>query len=552
MMWRFWSSLVPYVLVVLMLFSGAGTLAQDKITRERLSCTSMANRTLNEARWVSAQSQGVDQRPAQTGKSPTQLVCQLKLQASPVKGSTIGIEIWLPESDWNGKLQMVGNGGYSSRIDYDAFNRLIRRGYAVVGTDTGHKGDDPAFAQGRPEAIRDWSHRAVHVSVGHAKRLVQSFYGEPAQQSYFSGCSTGGHQGLMAAQRYPQDFDGIIVGAPGHNRTHLNAGFLWQFVQNRDPEAPGQALLSSEHLSMVSEAVLKACRKNNGAVSGGLLRDAFLNNPYHCDFDPQALACSGDRGEGVACLSEEQVRALNRMYAGAQNPRTGERIYFGFLPGSEAAGGYGDKVGWSLYWADPRNPSRPARESFWEHWAFPGEPWRWQDFDFDRDMKRADDRLAAEVNAMNPDLSEFFNSGGKLLHFHGLNDPVVPATDSISYHDRVLEASEVPGAESFSERYRLFLMPGVNHCGGGPGPGQADFQTVLENWVEQGVTPTHIVATGSSPAGSESATYERPLCPYPEFAYYDGKGKPELATSFACGDSARDFQVPQISADYLR
>ncbi|WP_238559265.1 tannase/feruloyl esterase family alpha/beta hydrolase [Marinimicrobium sp. LS-A18] len=516
------------------------------------SCAEMASMVLDNASSISANSEVINKQSPQGNEALTQSVCQLQLQAFPVKGSTIGIEIWLPESGWNGKLQMVGNGGYSARIDYAAFKRLLRRGYAVVGTDTGHEGDDPSFAAGRPEAIKDWSYRAVHVSVVHAKRLVEAFYGQPAQYSYFSGCSTGGHQGLMAAQRYPQDFDGIIVGAPGHNRTHLNAGFLWQFVKNRDPENTNKALLSSEQLKMVSAKVLEVCQKNNGAVSGGVPQDTFLNNPYHCDFAPGVLTCPDDGKGGKDCLSEEQVRALDNMYSGAHNPRTGERIYFGNLPGTEAAGGYSGKVGWSLYWADPNDPSKPARESFWQHWAFPGESWRWQDFDFDRSMRQADDQLAAEVNAMNADLSGFLSSGGKLLHYHGLNDPVVPATDSISYHNRVVDAAKTSSWGNLSKRYRLYLMPGVNHCGGGAGPGQADFQTVLEKWVEQGADPDRIVARGGSPEGETSSSYERPLCPYPEFAYYDGAGNPKLAASFVCRRPDREFQVPRVSADYLR
>ena len=526
--------------------------SQESLSGNTVSCEAMAELAVPDIRWIKAERHSLTSSDSQAVQSSSS-VCRLTLEASPVRKSTIGIEIWLPETQWNGKLQMVGNGGYSSRINIAAFERLVRNGYAVVGTDTGHKGDDPAFAQGRPEAISDWAHRAVHVSVVQAKRLVEAFYGAPAQHSYFSGCSTGGHQGLMAAQRYPHDFDGIIVGAPGHNRTHLNAGFLWQFVQNRHPNDPTKALLSSDQLSLISTAVLEQCRVNNGAVSGGLPEDPFLNNPYHCDFDPAALACAGKQQNGADCLNNDQIQALGQMYAGAHNPETGERIYFGFLPGTEAAGGYGDKVGWSLYWADPADPAAPARESFWQYWAFPETPWNWQNFDFNDDMKKADDRLAREVNAMDANLTEFFNRGGKLLHFHGMNDPVVPVTDSISYYRRVLAATDAARPSTLAEHYQLYLMPGVNHCAGGEGPGEVDFQTALEQWVEQGHSPERLIATGTATLGAASdASYERPLCPYPTFAYYDGKGDPRAAESFICRRSSRDFNIPDVAEDYLR
>ncbi|MGD8894767.1 MAG: tannase/feruloyl esterase family alpha/beta hydrolase [Acidobacteriota bacterium] len=475
--------------------------------------------------------------------------CRVEGIASPVEGSRIGFELWLPREGWTGRLQMVGNGGYSSAISYEALAELLRRGDAAVATDTGHSGGDPSFGAGRPEAIVDWGHRAVHVSVAHAKAVVAAHYGEPVRYAYFSGCSTGGQQALMEAQRYPEDFDGILAGAPGHNRTHLNAGFLWMFLQNheRGGEAP---ILPASKLSLVTDAVLRACRGANGGEAGGLASDPYLNDPLRCDFDPGALRCKGDSVD-EGCLSEAQVEVVRRIYDGPRNPRTGERIYFGLLPGSESGPGFVLGLpGWSLYWADPREPGAPARAAFWRDWAFDASDWDWWTFDFDRDMETADERLAPLINAMSPDLDAFRARGGKLIHFHGLEDPVVPVTDSIAYHERVV--ARAGDAGEVADFYRLFLAPGVAHCGGGSGPNVLELRDSLEAWVEHGRAPERVMASRyAGDEGSGQIAYSRPLCPFPKTARYDGSGDLNAAESFECVDAERP-PSPEIGAPYLR
>jgi feruloyl esterase len=476
-------------------------------------------------------------------------LCRVRGVATPVADSRIGLELWLPREGWTGRLQMVGNGGYSSAIGYGALADLVRRGDAALATDTGHSGDDPSFGAGSPEAIADWGHRGVHVSVVHAKALIAAHYGRPARYAYFSGCSTGGQQALMEAQRYPEDFDGILAGAPGHNRTHLNAGFLWMFLSNheRDGEAP---VLPASKLSLVTDAVLRACRGANGGDAGGLASDPFLDDPLRCNFDPGVLRCNGDSAH-EGCLSDAQVEVVRSIYDGPRNPRTGARIYFGLLPGSESGPGFlPDRPGWSQYWADPREPTAPARASFWRHWVFEGADWDWWSFDFDRDTATADERLAPLINAMSPNLDAFQARGGKLIHYHGLDDPVVPATDSIAYHERVLaRAGDTEGVADF---YRLFLAPGFAHCGGGPGPNVLELRDSLEAWVERGQTPERLLAIryrGDDRSGSFE--YSRPLCPFPKVARYDGAGDPSQAESFECVEAERP-PLPEIGAEYLR
>jgi feruloyl esterase len=352
----------------------------------------------------------------------------------------------------------------------------------------------------------------------------------------------------MEAQRFPDDFDGIIAGAPGHNRTHLNAGFLWQFVQS-------QGVLPASKLPLIARASFAACRMQNGTAAGGLPSDPYLNDPLSCDFDPTVLKCGSV--DTADCLTGEQVEALRRMYAGAHNPRTGERIYFGWPPGSEsAADGRG---GWNLYWADPANPAEPARSSFWRYWAFSDPQWHGQHFDFDRDMQRADDVLAPVINAMAANLERFRRRGGKLIHFHGEADPVVPFADSISYRLRVVSEqqhtrrlpSATAAAQATDDFYRLFLAPGLGHCQGGAGPAPVELQLALEDWVERGKAPDRLVAARSS-GGTTGAGFTRPLCPYPLIARYDGRGPPDVAASFTCSPPERTVPVSNPAPQYLR
>ncbi|CCE07925.1 conserved exported hypothetical protein [Bradyrhizobium sp. STM 3843] len=496
---------------------------------------------------------GAEARPAGSFAPPTgaeisdlPAFCRVRGVVSPVPGSRVGVELWLPQAGWNGKIEMVGNGGYSSAIAYKAMAPLLRRGYAAVATDTGHTGDDPGFAIDRPEAIVDWGHRAVHVSIAVAKSVVAEFYGEKPKHSYFAGCSTGGHQALMEAQRYPADFDGIIAGDPGNNRTHLNAGFLWQFVRNHRPDL--SLIIPPAKLAAVTEAVMRTCRGKDG----GLSTDNFLTDPEACDFRPEQMLCK--QGEGDDCLTQEQADALNAMYGGARDQRSGAQVYYGWPKGSENSGHVIAALpGWSLYWADPAHPDRPARLNFWKEWAFPDANWDWRRFDFGSGMKAVDDRLAPVINAMNPDLAAFKAAGGKLIQYHGLADPVVPPRDSIDYYERVQAAASAEGsADASADFYRLFLVPGLYHCEGGPGPNVLDTQAALESWVEKGIAPETIAATKfRNDRPSDGIEMTRPLCPYPKIARYKGEGDPADAANFACADGHRTA-TPLPAAAYLR
>ena len=471
--------------------------------------------------------------------------CRVVGTSQPASGSRIGFELWMPKKDWNGRLKMFGNGGYSSALPYAEMAAHVKEGYAVVGTDTGHKGDSPDFARDNAEAIIDWGYRAVHTTVVNAKKIVLEFYGRAPSFSYFQGCSTGGHQALTEAQRFPEDFDGIVAGAPGNNRTHLTAGFLWQFVQNQAKGGTPRQIVPARKLPFLTKASYAACRKQNGAEAGGLASDPFLNDPLACSFDPSALLCAG--AETDDCLTGEQVAAVKRMYDGAQNPRTGERIFFGWPPGSE--------YGWSQYWADPQNPTVPVRADFWRYWAFKNPSWTWQQFDFDADMKRADDQLAGNINAMSANLDRFRKRGGKLIQYHGMADPVTPYADSVIYQQRIaMEQLQSRGlaylddaARVTGEFYRLFLVPGMGHCGGGPGLAPTNLRQAIESWVERNEAPASLLGAHTS-----AKPFTRPLCPYPLVARHNGTGAPDDAASFSCVESGRTISLQRPATNYLR
>ena len=424
-------------------------------------CTALADHPLAVAGSVTAQAAGG--------------ACRIEGVLRPVAGSRIGYRLWLPESErWTGRLQMLGNGGYSSDMPLAAMEAALARGNAVVATDTGHNGDDPAFARDAPQAIVDWGWRAVHSTIVAAKALTTRFYSKPPTRSYFTGCSTGGHQAMMEAQRFPADFDGIVAGAPGADRVRLNAAFLWQFLANHRPGDDAHPILDAADLKLLQDQALRRCR------SAGNAAGRWLVAPLSCRPDPQVLQCRP--GETSDCLSPEKVAAARRMYAGARDPATSKQLTFPYLPGSE--------TGWSSYWADPRQPDQPARVGFWRWWAFtPG--WTWRIADIATTVMQAQARLSPVIDATNPDLSAFRNRGGKLLQYHGLADPVVSPLDTLHYRARV--AQQLGSDRRALDRwYRLVLIPGMGHCGGGPVPGWRDLATSIEQWVEHGTAPERL------------------------------------------------------------
>ena len=500
-------------LAFLFCLSAAGA-AQAATSDDCAALTSRSARTITTAMVVEHGTV-----PAMPGQAATRLpaYCRVTGIVRPVPGSEIGFEVWLPlPGRWTGRLQMFGNGGYSSDLPRAQMLQGLARGSVVVATDTGHKGDDPDFALGHTQSIADWGYRAVHESLVEAKRLTRLLYGRAAAHAYFNGCSTGGHQALMEAQRFPKDFDGIVAGAPGADRVRLNAAFLWQFLSNHHAGDNLHPILGGQDLALLQRASFLACHGRNGGSAGGDRSDAWLDDPMSCRFDPASLACP--QKLNGACLSPDQVVAARSMYQGASDS-TGRIVTTPWLPGSEK--------GWAAYWADPHNPAQPARVNFWRIWAFGDPAWDWWRFSYDRDLPEVQRKLGAAIDATDPDLHLYRRHGGKLLQYHGLADPVVSPLDSVRYFARVEAAT---GRGAMADWYRLFLVPGMGHCAGGEGFWRFDAQAAIENWVEAGVVPRAIDATGAAGQGA------RPLCPYPAKAVAgsNGSGRPR----FTCIQSA--------------
>lgn len=473
--------------------------------------------------------------------------CRVHGYSHPVPGSRIGFEVWLPLGHWSGRLHMVGNGAYGSQIYWAQMADRIRQNDAGVATDTGHRGDDLTFAVGHPERIIDWGQRAVHESVLAAKLLTRAYFGGPARYAYFSGCSTGGEEALSEAQRYPEDFNGIIAGDPGNYRTSLNMAFLWQFEKNH---RPGEALpiLSTADLRLVHAAVIAACDAADG------VKDGVINDPRACKFNVKSLLCR--RGSTSRCLSAEQVAAVRAMYAGPSDSVTGAQIYPGYTLGSEGVQTEGVQPlpGWADYWANPRRPDEPQRLDFFRDWVFDNPRWNPWRFDWHTDPGIVRAAIGSKVDAADPDLLPFAAHGGKLIMFMGWADPVGSALAAIEYYRQVqaFTANHLnpEDAGAATRRYfRLYMIPGMAHCAGGPGAtnfstatrdstppvrdAAHDMTIALEDWVEKDEPPGTLIGTHYTDAVRKKVAFQRPLCVYPQVARYVG-GDASRAASFRC------------------
>lgn len=438
--------------------------------------------------------------------------CRVALNIRPTRDSTIKVEVWMPLAGWNGRLVGSGNGAAAGFIRYPELGALLIQGYAVAGTDTGHEGapTDWSFALGHPEKVNDFGYRAVHEMTVKAKAVIKAFYGQTPRRSYWNGCSTGGRQGLTEAQRYPLDFDGIVAGAPANYLTRLETQFLWvshAVHQEKD------SFLPESKMRVLHQAALRACDNNDG------LPDGVIEDPSRCRFDPQIVECKG--GDAPDCLTSSQVMAARAVYGPARNPRTHEPLYPGLAPGSEPGWGLAP-VGQVL--ADPS----PMTLGFFKYVAFGDPKWTDTNFDFDRDVAVAD-RRAGVLNAIDTNLSRFFARGGKLLQYHGWADGQLSPLNSIDYYERVTGSTHRnPRA---GEAYRLFLVPGMDHCRGGEGTDRFDMLSALADWVERSQAPNRITASRIVDGRIQRT---RPLCPYPQVATYKGSGDSNDAANFEC------------------
>ena len=454
--------------------------------------------------------------------------CRVAGVITPTKESEIVFEVWLPLEKWNGRFTGVGNGGWAGFIAYGALAEQIRRGNASASTNTGHEAapgvNAAKFAFDYPERLIDFAYRAHHETALKAKALVQAFYGKAANRAYWVGCSSGGYEGLMEAQRFPADYDGIVAGAPANNWTRLMAGdFDGILAVLQKPESH----LTPAALGLLHRGVLAACDSRDGVTDG------VLEDPRQCKFDPATLQCpSGTKQD--SCLTPPQVEAAKRVYEGVRDPKTGAQLYPGLAPGSEP------------FWPhrDPANPF-PIPIAHYKWLVFANPEWDWKTFDLSDPatyaaVQKAESKFAPILNATNPNLTDFRQRGGKLLQYHGWNDQLISAQNSIDYYESVLayfgrdKKERAKTLEDVRSFYRLYMAPGMAHCSGGTGPNTFDMQTLMEQWVERGKAPEEVVATH---AINGVVDRSRPLCPYPKVAVYKGKGDTNDASSFVCRDA---------------
>lgn len=452
----------------------------------------------------------------------------------PTSDSDIRFEVWMPEANWNGKLLGADNGGFAGRINYMSLSLYLARGYAVASTDTGHAGIevDARWAEGHPEKIVDFGHRAVHEMTVKAKAIVAAYYGKAPKRSYFVGCSNGGRQALMEAQRYPDDYDGIIAGAPANNWTHLmTQGSYIAKVSTSDPAG----YIPPSKLKAIETAAIASCDKKDG------LQDGLISDPVGCRFDPSVLLCTGP--ETDQCLTGAQVETLKRIYAGPKDAK-GNPIFPGLVPGDESG-----PFGWGP-WVTGQTPGTSVIEAitaqFFKSMLFADQSWSVKSLDPERDVKLADERLGKILNATDPNLAPFKKRGGKLIIYHGWADAAIAPQNAIYYFESVVAKMGRGETDAF---LRLYMVPGMAHCFGGPGPnnfGQLsnctqcdagrDMLAALERWVEQGTAPGAIVATKfENDFAQTNPLRTRPICPYPGVSKYNGSGSVDDAANFTCG-----------------
>ncbi len=450
--------------------------------------------------------------PGAPGPADLPSFCRVIGVATPSADSVINLEVWIPATAaWNGKFQGVGNNAFLGAVSYAAMADALRAGYAAASSDAGHVGGELDFAQGHPEKVADWSYRSAHVTAETAKQVIRNATGRWPSYSYFNGCDSGGHQGLMEAQRYPHDYDGIIAGVPAANRTAEIMGYLGIWKATRDEK--GGALLPLDKLQLVTRSAMAMCDGDDG------VKDGVIDDPRRCKFDPESLICRGS--DTAECLSAGQADAVKKVYGGVKNPRTGELIFHGYPIGSEGFGNAGQS------WGSMVNGPGPRRGEFFKYFVSNDPNWDWRTFDFDKDVAFTR-KQAGVIDAIDPNMEAFRARGGKLITYAGWVDPILPGEDVIAIYDKVTATMGRKNTESFM---RLYMVPGLGHCSGGPGATEFDMLPALEQWVEKGAAPQSVVA---SRVTSGKVERTRPLCPYPQVARWTGKGSTDDAANFVC------------------
>ncbi|HEY8573190.1 tannase/feruloyl esterase family alpha/beta hydrolase [Phenylobacterium sp.] len=428
-------------------------------------------------------------------------VCKVSVTSRPTSDSDIRIEVWIPLGQaWNGKFVQVGNGGFAGRVPSGQLRALAGQGYAAAGTDNGHQSNvvtSAAWALGHPEKFVDFGWRSIRETTVLGKAVLAAQKGQPHQKAYFMGCSDGGREALLNAQRFPNAFDGIVAGAPANYMSEL---FGFGAAHHQALSAPG-GYLDAPKLQLLQKSVLAQC------ADGG----PFVRDPASCRFDPRALQCRPGQDESQ-CLTPAQVRSATVLYGGRTDPRTRRIVFPGFTPGAEAAPG-----AWNGWITGPNQGAHSGATGYqfssnaFKYFVFEDPTYDFLKLDLGRGFQRAKAKMSPIIDAESPNLRAFKARGGKLIQYHGWNDQGIPARSSIRYYEDV---SRTMGRTD--DFYRLYMIPGMLHCGGGPGPSNVDWLSVLDRWVTQNQAPADLTAAGANNASQL-------LCPYPGVARKSGE-----------------------------
>jgi feruloyl esterase len=526
--------LPPFIPIALL---ASATLPAAAATCEDLTRVAVPNTTITLAQSVAA---GAFTPPvpawARAFMRPTPVpvaFCRVGGHIRPTKDSDINFEVWLPLTGWTGRYESVGNGGFAGSIRYDSMRNPLLGGSAVASTDDGH--DAPAigptsadWAFGHPEKIIDYGYRAVHLTAVAAKAVTAAFYGRPAAHAYFVGCSKGGQEGFMEAQRYPEDFDGIVSGAAANQWTDLFSSFMWTENLNL---ADRENYLAPEDLAKIGAAVSSACDSGGG-------KSGFVSDPLRCEVAPASIG-----------LTSAKLRTFESIHQGPKD-HSGKATYAGQAYGSENPG-WGDTISADNFEAaETQAQMSMYGTNFYRNFIYQDKKWSFHGFDLDKARADAESKVGAVMNAEDVHLAKFKAHHGKLIQYAGMVDSIVTPLSAVQFYRSAVAASgqksDAAALDRTQESYRLFLAPGVGHCGGGPGPNQFgqsggagdaehDMVVALEHWVEKEVPPTRIVATKYvADDKAKGVAMTRPLCVFPQVAKYKGSGAVNDAANFVC------------------
>jgi feruloyl esterase len=505
-------------------------------------CSDLVGLSLPNTTITLAQSYAAGAVVSGTTRAPVAL-CRVAATVKPGPNSNVHFEVWIPtDGSWNGKYQQIGNGGFAGSISAPTIANAVSRGYATAGTDDGTSGPPagaPAFI-GNDDVLLDYGYRAVKATADLSKVIVGALMGQAPSRSYFVGCSDGGREALQEAQRFPDDFDGIIAGSPVNDQVgEFGASYLYNMQATLSgPQTNGvpDAYIPTSKLSVLTNAVLARCVGKDGGVAG----DEYLNDPRQCKFDASFVACSAGQDPNT-CLTPAQVQAAQKIYAGPHDQST--LLFPGLEPGGEAPAG-----GWTS-WVTGSSPASPGSQ-FGLGFGFACSVMQdlascnYLGVDVVAQDNAARQMLQPILSSVNPDLSRFKARGGKLIQYAGWSDAAIAPQNGLNYYRKVTQTMGDP-----KDFYRVFMVPGMAHCSGGAGPNafgngtvngpviDADHDLVkaLERWVEQGTAPDRIIATHYiNNTASQGVQFQRPLCPFPQRSEYLGQGDPNLASSFAC------------------